>query len=141
MPFPGYQYPAQQYNPYSNPYLDRYQSMMQNQQPASSCQITRVNGRNGADAFRMAPNSSILLMDENDPIVWLKTTDGAGYATVTPYTVSPYQVAPPVDVNSLESRVKRLEDILNGKPDGASAGNGKAKYPESKQPSPDAAGV
>ena len=46
-------------------------------------QVTRVNGRNGADAFRMAPNSSILLMDENDPIVWLKQTDGAGYATDT----------------------------------------------------------
>lgn len=56
-------------------------------------QVTRVNGRNGADAFRMAPNSSILLMDENDPIVWLKQTDGAGYATVTPYTVTPYQAA------------------------------------------------
>ena len=56
-------------------------------------QVTRVNGRNGADAFRMAPNSSILLMDENDPIVWLKKTDGAGYATVTPYTVTPYQAA------------------------------------------------
>ena len=28
-------------------------------------QIIRVNGKNGAEAFRMAPNSSILLMDEN----------------------------------------------------------------------------
>ena len=69
----------------------------------------------------MAPNSSILLMDEHDPIVWLKQTDGAGYATVTPYTVTPYQAAPPVDVNSLENRVKRLEEMLNGKPDDADA--------------------
>ena len=28
-------------------------------------QIIRVNGKNGAEAFRMAPNGSILLMDEN----------------------------------------------------------------------------
>lgn len=84
-------------------------------------QITRVNGRNGAEAFRLAPNSSILLMDENDPIVWLKQTDGAGYATVTPYTVAPYQAAAPVDVNSLENRVKRLEEILNAKSDDADA--------------------
>lgn len=83
--------------------------------------ITRVNGRNGAEAFRLAPNSSILLMDENDPIVWLKQTDGAGYATVTPYTVAPYQAAAPVDVNSLENRVKRLEEILNAKSDDANA--------------------
>ena len=86
---------------------------------AQTFQITRVNGRNGADAFRMAPNSSILLMDENDPIVWLKQTDGAGYATVTPYTVTPYQAAQPVDVTSLESRVKRLEDMINAKSDDA----------------------
>ena len=84
-------------------------------------QVTRVNGRNGADAFRMAPNSSILLMDENDPIVWLKQTDGAGYATVTPYAVTPYQAAAPVDVENLETRVKRLEEMLNGKPDDADA--------------------
>ena len=84
-------------------------------------QITRVNGRNGAEAFRLAPNSSILLMDENDPIVWLKQTDGAGYATVTPYTVTPYQAAAPVDVSSLENRVKRLEEILNAKSDDADA--------------------
>lgn len=83
--------------------------------------ITRVNGRNGAEAFRLAPNSSILLMDENDPIVWLKQTDGAGYATVMPYTVAPYQAAAPVDVNSLENRVKRLEEILNAKSDDADA--------------------
>ena len=84
-------------------------------------QITRVNGRNGAEAFRLAPNSSILLMDENDPIVWLKQTDGAGYATVTPYTVAPYPAAAPVDVNSLENRVKRVEEILNAKSDDANA--------------------
>ena len=48
-----------------------------------------------------------------------KTSDGAGYCTVTPYTVTPYQAAEPVDVNSLENRVKRLEEILNGKPDDA----------------------
>lgn len=84
-------------------------------------QITRVNGRNGAEAFRLAPNSSILLMDENDPIVWLKQTDGAGYATVTPYSIAPYQAAAPVDVNSLEERVKRLEEKLNAKSDDANA--------------------
>ena len=58
------------------------------------CQVIKVNGRNGADAFRMAADSSVLLLDENDPIVWLKTTDGAGYPTITPYSIAPYQPAP-----------------------------------------------
>ena len=107
-----------------NPYAGYAPTSPQNAAGAMQAfvgQITRVNGRNGAEAFRLAPNSSILLMDENDPIVWLKQTDGAGYATVTPYTVAPYQAAAPVDVNSLENRVKRLEDMLNAKSDDADA--------------------
>lgn len=45
--------------PYGNPYgypLTGPQSPAGAPQ-AAICQITRVNGRNGADAFRMAPNS------------------------------------------------------------------------------------
>lgn len=112
------------YNPYSCQPMTAQNA--QGSQQAAMCQITRVNGRNGADALRLAPNSSILLLDENDPIVWLKVTDGAGYATVTPYTIAPYQAAIPVDVNSLEERVKRLEEKLNAKSDDANA-DGKRK--------------
>lgn len=119
MPYPYN--PAPYGAPYSNPYVDRYNAMTaQNFTGAAQAyggQITRVNGRNGAEAFRMAQNSSALLLDENDPIVWLATTDGAGYKTLTPYTITPYQPAPPVDVNSLENRIKRLEEIVNAKPD------------------------
>lgn len=107
--------PYQQYNPYG--YAPVSQQNGAGVVLPQQSQIIRVNGKNGAEAFRMAPNSSILLMDENDPIVWLKTSDGAGYCTVTPYTIAPYQSAPPVDVNSLENRVKRLEDMLNAKSD------------------------
>lgn len=111
--------PYQQYNPYG--YAPVSQQNGAGSVLPQQSQIIRVNGKNGAEAFRMAPNSSILLMDENDPIVWLKTSDGAGYCTVTPYTIAPYQSAPPVDVNSLENRVKRLEDMLNAKPDNGDA--------------------
>lgn len=116
----GNPYQPMGYNQYGGYAPMGMQSTAQPQQ-GIACQITRVNGRNGADAFRMAPNSSILLMDENDPIVWLKQTDGAGYPTVTPYAVTPYQAAVPVDVSSLETRVKRLEEMLNAKPDDAGA--------------------
>lgn len=116
-------YFANPYQGYGSPY--GYPQMGPQSVPGASQafggQVTRVNGRNGAEAFRMAPNSSILLMDENDPIVWLKQTDGAGYATVTPYTVTPYQAAAPVDVNGLEARVKRLEEMFSGKSDDADA--------------------
>lgn len=86
-------------------------------------EIIRVHGENGARAFQMAPNSSVLLLDESAPLVWLAQTDGAGYKTVTPYTITPYQAAPAPDLGSLEGRIKRLEDMLNGwKPDAGNAG-------------------
>ena len=115
------------YQPYQmpvfqNPYQSRLDAM---QQPmAQRCEITRVNGRNGAEAFQLPPNSSTLLLDETAPIVWLAQTDGAGYKTLAPYSISPYQPAPPVDVQSLEDRVKRLEEMIN-EPYSANARAGK----------------
>jgi hypothetical protein len=121
MPYPYYQTPYQPMGYGCNNYAPVSAQNAAGAQQMYSGQITRVNGRNGADALRLAPNSSVLLMDENDPIVWLKVTDGAGYATVTPYSIAPYQAAAPVDVNSLEERVKRLEEKLNAKSDDANA--------------------
>lgn len=107
------------YNNYGGIYPPYDRQMGTGGQMPQRCQVVKVNGRNGADAFRMAADSSVLLLDENDPIVWLKTTDGAGYPTITPYSIAPYQPAPEVNVNDLEIRIKRLEDILNGKSDDA----------------------
>lgn len=84
------------------------------------CEVPHVNGQNGANAFRMAPNSSVLLLDETAPLVWFKQTDSAGYASLTPYTIAPYKPASPVD--DLEARVARLEAALNGKPDSTDDG-------------------
>lgn len=77
--------------------------------------IIQVRGQNGAEALQMAPNSKVLLLDETDPLVWFVQTDGAGYKTVTPYTISPYQPAPPVDLNSIEQRLSALEEKINAK--------------------------
>ena len=89
-------------------------------------EIVKVNGKNGAEAFQMAQNSSILLLDETAPIVWLKTTDGAGYPTLTPYTISPYQPEPEVNVKSLEERITAIEEIINAKPDRTSTSKSKS---------------
>jgi hypothetical protein len=103
------------YQPYQMPmFQNPYQARLDAMQPpvAQRCEITRVNGRNGAEAYQLPPNSSNLLLDETAPIVWLVQTDGAGYKSLTPYTISPYQAAPPVDVQSLEERVKKLEEMI-----------------------------
>lgn len=77
--------------------------------------IIQVNGQKGAETLQMAPNSKVLLLDETDPLIWFVQTDGAGYKTVTPYSITPYQPAPPVDLNSLEQRLAILEEKINAK--------------------------
>ena len=106
-------------------------------QPAQTVptqQVVRVNGRNGAEAYSMGPNSSALLLDESGTLVWLVTSDGAGYKTVSAYDITPHQAAPAPDYGSLESRIAKLEAMINertatdtsaasgGKPDGGKHG-------------------
>ena len=92
-----------------------YMTPFQYQQPTS--QVVKVNGENGARAYTMGANSSALLLDESGLMVWLVVSDGAGYKTVTPYDITPHQVAPAPDFVSLESRIKRLEEMINASTD------------------------
>ena len=79
--------------------------------------VERVSGKPGADAYRMAPNSEVLLLDETAPIVWLKTTDSAGYATLTPYDIKRHEEEKPIDYKVFEERLKKLEDAIYAKSD------------------------
>lgn len=82
---------------------------MEQQTAGQPYRIINVTGEAGARTYQMPPNSSILLLDDTAPIVWLCQSDGAGYKTVTPYTITPYQPEPPTDVRALEERIARLE--------------------------------
>lgn len=84
-------------------------------------EVTRVNGAGGANAYQLMPNSSALLLDETAPIVWLVTTDGAGFKSVQPYEIKPFTPKAPADASSLEDRIKRLEDVIYAKPNDATA--------------------
>lgn len=112
-----------------------YQQNIPSPQPAPTPQqnvlppqtVTQVNGKASVDALKMSPNSSVLLMDTTDPIVWLCTSDGIGNVTSVAYDITPHKEEPPVDVNSLESRIETIENTLknffggmnsNAKPDG-----------------------
>lgn len=80
--------------------------------PQQRTDVVRVNGRNGAEAYPMGANSSALLLDESGTLVWLVTTDGAGYKTVAPYDITPHKAAEGPDFASLEARVSRIEEAL-----------------------------
>ena len=110
---PGFQ------NPYLNPYGFQQMPTPVYQQPQQ--QVVRVNGENGAKAFTIGANSSALLLDESGTMVWLVTSDGAGYKTVSAYDIAPHKVEPPVNYGNLENRIKRLEEIVNGNTRNSSA--------------------
>lgn len=78
--------------------------------PAPHYEVIKVNGEAGANNFRMAPNSSALLLDETQPIIWYAQTDGGGYLTITPFDITPHKQTPPVDLNNLLERVNKLEE-------------------------------
>lgn len=112
------------YNPYlyniNQPYVPQ-PIYMNNANGSSVQQVIRVHGEEGAKAYGLAPNSSILLLDETQPVVWLKMTDGAGYPTITPYDIKPHEISsdgqqtiPTTSVTLLEERIKRIEDDIYG---------------------------
>ena len=124
------------YNPNTYPMPQQTNPYAQHLTP--QMQVTRVNGRGGAEAYQMGPNSSTLLLDESGVLVWAVTTDGAGYKTVAPYDITPHMDAPPPDFTGLEARLKRLEEIVHDihTPDPATArSTGDVAAPAS-QPAP-----
>lgn len=78
-------------------------------------EVVKVNGKNGVDAYQLAPNSSALLLDTTASIVWLVQTDGAGYKTNTPYDITPHVPEEEVQFKSLEERISKLEETINAK--------------------------
>ena len=105
---------------------DNSQQLFQNQllqsltpQPMQQPQrhVTKVNGRQGAEAFSMPPNSDDILLDMNEPIIYFVQTDGAGYKTITPYDIQAHKEERPEDkYKQLENRISKLEEAYrNGK--------------------------
>ena len=90
------------YNPYQ----------FQNPNTLPQQQIIQVNGKASVDTIQMAPNSSILVMDTSAPIVWMCISDGVGKVSATPYDIKVHEDAPPVDVQNIEQRIKKLENII-----------------------------
>ena len=56
-----------------------------NATPTQTTQIQYVNGKQSAESYQMAPNSSVILMDSDLPRFYLKKSDASGSCTVKAY--------------------------------------------------------
>ena len=72
-------------NPYQMPQAQYQQPQYQSpaQQPVNG--IVRVTGMDGAKAYQLPPNSAMPLFDSGGEILFIKTTDGAGFPTILPF--------------------------------------------------------
>lgn len=111
-----YQQPINPYAP--NSYQQQKEQLMQMMYPnvpQQSIHAPRVNGAAGAEAYNMPPDSDTLVLDNTAPIIWFLQTDSAGLKIKIPYDISEHVEKKPEDVyKSLENRIKKLEDRLNG---------------------------
>lgn len=71
--------PYNPYNPYNNPYTP--QPNYSNFQPQQNT-YAFVNGIEGAKSYPMQPNQTVMLMDSDNPLVYMKQSNGMGQATL-----------------------------------------------------------
>lgn len=53
--------------------------------------LVSVTGIEGAKAYQLPPNSSMPLFDANEDMLYVKTTDAAGYPTIKAFAFQPIQ--------------------------------------------------
>ena len=106
-------------------------------QPQQYKQYACVNGIEGAKAFQVMPNQTMLLMDSDKPIVFMKTSDSMGKASLRYFTltemneeevVKQYQPKPPVeyvskaDFDALSEKMNNILSLLEKGKEGVNNG-------------------
>lgn len=71
----------------------QYNTQAPQQTPVNG--LIRVTGIEGAKAYQMPPNSNVALFDANNDIMYIKTTDGAGFPTIKTFGFAPVDLTAP----------------------------------------------
>ena len=115
-------------NPYSNYNMmglngfnnyNQFQPQL-NQPQISTQNLIRVNGIDGAKAYQMPANSTVALFDNNEDIMYIKTTDGAGFPAIRTFTFNEVvantnPIQDTADYVTRDEFNKLKEELLNGK--------------------------
>lgn len=113
---------ANQFQPYQYPMMSPYVQQPY-QRPYGAAQgytgqIIQVNGRAGAEALQMSPNSSVYVQDTSmGNRIYLCMTDGAGYKTVRGilgvFEEEQQKQEQQSALQSIDERLKNVEARLN----------------------------
>lgn len=102
-----------QQNQYYNPQMNNQQIFPQIQ----TQNLIRVNGIEGAKAYQMSANSIVSLFDANDDIMYIKSTDGAGFPSIRTFSFTEVKEenkpAQQVDYISREEFEEFKKELMN----------------------------
>ena len=81
------------YSPYSPQQfaMSQMQDYQQRMGMQQQMQLIRVTGMDGAKAYPMPPNSVVPLFDADNDIMYVKSTDGAGFPTIRAFAFQPVE--------------------------------------------------
>ena len=104
------------YNPYQQFPIYQQQNILPQQQ------ILQTSGKPTFDAFKLAPNSSVLIADTTAPMVWKCVSDGLGNVTSEAFDIVPHKDENVLDESSItmiltemNNRITKLEEVYNAK--------------------------
>ena len=102
-----------QQNQYYNPQMNNQQIYPQIQ----TQNLIRVNGIEGAKAYQMSANSIVSLFDANEDIMYIKSTDGAGFPSIRTFSFTEVKEenksAQQVDYISREEFEEFKKELMN----------------------------
>lgn len=79
-----------------------------------------VNGYEGAKNFNVAPNQTILLIDTQNPYMYMKSASQMGQTTIKTFRIeemadNPDKAAENERYAAFDDRLKKIEDLLTSK--------------------------
>ena len=113
------------YQPVGTPQQFAMDQMQQFQQRAQmqpgmqqGMQLIRVTGIDGAKAYQMPPNSVVPLFDADNNIMYVKSTDGAGFPTIRAFAFQPVEDKPEpvqqyVTRDEFDAAMKHLREAID----------------------------
>ena len=114
-------YNPYQFGPYGAPSYGYGQPSYQQPQQQQNV-YAFVNGIEGAKAYPMSPNQTVMLMDNDNPIAYIKQSNGMGQATLKCYRLTETteqeirgKAQPSADYATraeLEALAKKIESLM-----------------------------
>ena len=102
-----------------NPYGYNYAYPNYNQPQQRTNRYEWVNGYEGAKAFQVQPNQSVMLLDSDEPIIYKKDANEYGQATIKAFKMVPIDNSDTNTINDekyvlkadFEALVKRIDEM------------------------------